>query len=49
MNPGMSNQLARERTRDLLAARPARAPYSPRPSRDRTHGLIGRLRAARAR
>jgi hypothetical protein len=49
MNSGMNNQLARERTRDLLAARPARTPYSVRPSHDRTHGLIGRLRAARAR
>jgi hypothetical protein len=46
MNPGMSNLLARERTRDLLASR---VPRTPRPSPERSHGLIGRLRAARAR
>jgi hypothetical protein len=45
MNSSMNNQLARERTRDLLASRTP----APRPSRERNHGLIGRLRAARSR
>ena len=42
MNPGMSNQLARERTRDLLASR---NPRQLRPSRERSLGLVGRLLA----
>jgi hypothetical protein len=46
MNPAMSNQMARERTRDLLASRNPRLPRAPY---ERTHGLIGRLRAARSR
>jgi hypothetical protein len=46
MNPAMSNQMARERTRDLLASR---NPRDPRELHARSHGLIGRLRAARSR
>jgi hypothetical protein len=45
MNPAMSNQMARERTRDLLASRNPRDPRA----HARTHGLISRLRAARSR
>jgi hypothetical protein len=46
MNPVMSNQMARERTRDLLASRNPRHPRAPH---ERTHGLIGRLLGARSR